>query len=507
MAVIRLFLFVVLAISATFTAAAEQAGKVLFARGVVSIIDEQDSRRGARAGAPVYEGERIVTGANGIAQIYLSDGSLLGLRADTDYRIARQRYDEEAGIGEQAGELFSGWMRYITGAIGKRNPNNVSFSTSVATIGIRGTVFQLLHVPAEGLSEFGDAAPGSYLYLEDGQLDMQSAAGTRRLGNGDVAWVALDGAAPVPAPERRQLFQRQHLLAAAQSARASNRLTTARLLKLREELAVAGALEPILAEQLADSLFVQVGGLSLFAPEGSFSSFAAGGENLKYVDLFGERLVTGARGDSAIGDGSQDALIIRQGARPVAVGSAVLGGISQVHWGIWRAGDYLAGNTFNGPYSSSADWHYVMGSFAVADPQVLASRLDGTFNYRYVGGTPLGKASTGILPGDSTSFATVQGGQLQVDFGGNSLNANIGLSLPGTGNVAVSGGGTIGQFYTGGVGLADGTATVNGNIQGLFTGPAAEGAISTLTVNDINTNSSYGGVAVFEKREPVAVLP
>lgn len=497
MAILRSVFLACLVALTSFVHAAEEAGKILFARGVVSIIDENDSRRGARTGAAVFEGERVVTGSGGIAQLYLNDGSLLGLRSNTDYHIKRQRYDEDAGIAEQAGELLSGWMRYITGAIGKTNPANVSLTTSVATIGIRGTVFQVVHVPAQGLPDFVDAEPGSYLYLEDGAIDMQSAAGSRRLGSGDVAWVALSGAPPMPAPERRQLFMRDHLGQAFRENVRDHRLMTARLLKMREELRVSGSLEQILADQIADSLFVNVAGLSLFAPGGSFSAFASGPDNLKYVDLVGQRLQVAGRGLSAVGDGSFDALFIRDGAKPLSAGSAVVGGISQVHWGIWREGTFGAFNTSSGAYTGTGDWYYVMGSFAVADPVALASRLNGTFRYSYVGGTLLGK-DTGIVAGDASSFARVLGGQLVVDFGSNAMDATLGVNLPSTGNAALTGTGSIGQFYSGTLGLADGAGTVTGNMQGLFTGPDAQGAITTVTVNDINTNSNYGGVAVFE---------
>lgn len=55
--------------------------------------------------------------------------------------------------------LLKGSLRAITGAVGKRVPANVTFSTPVATMGIRGTVIGLIYVPPEGLPELPDVAP------------------------------------------------------------------------------------------------------------------------------------------------------------------------------------------------------------------------------------------------------------------------------------------------------------------------------------------------------------
>src|SRR5690606_34239218 len=72
--------------------AAEQAGKILYSRGSVSIVHLQDRARGGRTGAPLYEGDRIVPGNGAVAQIRLSDGALFALRGSSDYQIEKQQY-------------------------------------------------------------------------------------------------------------------------------------------------------------------------------------------------------------------------------------------------------------------------------------------------------------------------------------------------------------------------------------------------------------------------------
>src|SRR5690554_3044520 len=187
--------------------AATEAGRILFARGTVSIVDGNDAARGGGTGSVFYEGDRVVTGNNSIVQLRLSDGALTALRSNSDYQVERQRFDEQEGIYEQAGKLLSGWMRSVTGTIGTRYPEKVSLGTSVATIGIRGTTYQIIHVPEQGLAEFPNLQPGSYVYLEEGQVEVSNEAGSRVIRPGQVVRIAAANVAPELTPALLSLFQ------------------------------------------------------------------------------------------------------------------------------------------------------------------------------------------------------------------------------------------------------------------------------------------------------------
>lgn len=509
MAILRFFLFLFCCLGSTLAWAQVEAGKVLFARGVVSAVDEQDARRGLRAGATVFEGERIITGRGAITQIHLSDGALLGLRGSSSYLIERQRFDEEEGLAEQAGELLSGWMRMITGAIGKSRPDNVRISTSVATIGIRGTVFQLLHVPEQGLEGFNDVEPGSYVMLEDGSVDFFNAAGSRHVRAGDVAFVGLGQQQPQPRPERRELFSRK-LQAALAAGSDTRRLRIQRF--LREQASeLSNPLASQLDREILAATFVNVGAIGTFWPSRDAVRFS-GPANLKYATLDNTRILTGMRApDDSVG---LDILEAQPGSAPVAVGQALLGGAaSQVHWGIWREGSFVALDDTLSPYAQTGDWHYVMASNIQTDPSLLLSRLNGVFRYSYVGGTPLVNNAIGGL-GTDGAVGRVLGGQMEVDFGTGDLQAQLGLALPNQSSaVGVSGVGSLDDYYGPGLSMTDGV-DVNAALRGAFVGPNAEGAVGALLVNDIGNNANYQGVVVFERTgvsgtsgEVVPVLP
>ena len=491
-----------LSLTAVVCHAADEAGKVLFSRGVVSAVDGQDSRRGLRAGDAVYEGDRIITGRAGIVQIHLSDGALLGLRGSSEYQIKTQKFEPEEGIAEQAGELFSGWMRMITGAIGRTRPDNVRVGSSVATIGIRGTVFQLIHVPEEGLEGFNDVEPGSYVMLEDGRIDFFNEAGSRRLMPGDVAFVGLANRRPLPRPDRQELFARrlQQILAFRQEQQAE-RFRTALQMHLFNQYtsSVENSLQTVLDKELVQTTFKNIGALGSYIPAGRYQRLKAGESNLELLNTDTTRLLSRMAGDP--GDGSVDLLFASGTATPLALGQTLIGGLaSQVHWGIWREGSYTAVNSVTGAYSQTGDWHYILASKVQPDPALLSARLDGTFTYSYLGGTPLTNTQglgSSVSPG---SLGSIAAGQLQVDFTNSQMQAGLALNLPNQPTqVNVFGGGTLADFYNGSLNLADGTASVVGNMKGAFVGPTAEGAIATVGISDFGSNANYQGVAAFER--------
>ena len=99
---------------------------------------------------PMAEGQRIeagaliTTGANGTTTIRFDDGQLVALSVNTAYSLSLFRFNpHKPKEGSIAASLLRGGLRTVTGIIGKSNPDEVKIKTSVATVGIRGTDFQL----------------------------------------------------------------------------------------------------------------------------------------------------------------------------------------------------------------------------------------------------------------------------------------------------------------------------------------------------------------------------
>lgn len=122
-------------------ASAAAAGKVNFASGEVTATAAGGKSRPLQKGADVFSGDTIKTG-NGRVQILFTDGGLISLQQDTQFRIDDYHFDGKTD-GSEKGifSLVKGGLRSITGLVGRTNKKNYRVETPVAYIGVRGTEF------------------------------------------------------------------------------------------------------------------------------------------------------------------------------------------------------------------------------------------------------------------------------------------------------------------------------------------------------------------------------
>ncbi|WGG51382.1 FecR family protein [Rugamonas sp. DEMB1] len=118
-------------------ALADEAGRIVFVSGEV--------RNGARAtvvGDAVQEGEELSTGKDGYVYLKTSDDGLLILRPSSRARIAAYHVDRANPANTRVKlELLSGVARSVSGSAVKQARQNFRFNTPVAAIGVRGTDF------------------------------------------------------------------------------------------------------------------------------------------------------------------------------------------------------------------------------------------------------------------------------------------------------------------------------------------------------------------------------
>ena len=127
-------------------------------------------------GAEISNGDTIRTGDGGRAQVRFSDGALISLQPTTEFRVDNYEFSNQP-TGQEKGffSLIKGGMRTITGLIGRSNRDNYKVTTSVATIGIRGTG---CYIEAE--------AKTTYFCLCYGEAAIEGAdEAHRQLGDGD----------------------------------------------------------------------------------------------------------------------------------------------------------------------------------------------------------------------------------------------------------------------------------------------------------------------------------
>jgi len=145
-------LFVVLALLFSFitpgAACAEEAeaGKTLLTNGsVLGKRAEGDVILKRRS--IIYEKDEIHVGADSKAQFRMIDKALISLHENSILQIKKYQYKEGGGRNSALLELISGGLRTITGAIGKNNKKAYELRTPLATIGIRGTHYEVQIVP------------------------------------------------------------------------------------------------------------------------------------------------------------------------------------------------------------------------------------------------------------------------------------------------------------------------------------------------------------------------
>jgi hypothetical protein len=173
-----------------------EAGRFLSVVGDVRVGRESAPQRVAQRAAEFYEGESIVTAAGALAQLRMTDGALISVRGDTEIKLERFSY---AGEQDRNASFFmsvlKGGLRTITGAIGRYNRERYRITTATATIGVRGTDFEIVHVPLQAGSR--EVPAGTYDRVFEGVTSMQDKAGVMLLVSRDqTAFAALQGTTP-----------------------------------------------------------------------------------------------------------------------------------------------------------------------------------------------------------------------------------------------------------------------------------------------------------------------
>ena len=121
--------------------AAEAAGEALLTKGAVEVEASGGAVRELKKGGEVFEGDTIRTPEKSYTVIRFSDGGKVTVRPGTVLVI-----DEYAYGGDNDGaalKLVKGGLRALTGAIAKQNPDAYRVNTPVATLGVRGTEFDV----------------------------------------------------------------------------------------------------------------------------------------------------------------------------------------------------------------------------------------------------------------------------------------------------------------------------------------------------------------------------
>ena len=211
-------------------ATAEPAGSVVLAVGAVTDTAGNGTLRQLHDGDEIYSGDFISTGDDSYADLDFEDGGRMLLHPDTQFQIQQYRYDPAAhgyalapaaqpasyaqtipgGVSTPAAppppaaplpatttsapqaehesaffRLFKGALSAISGFIGHVQHQDYAVETPVATIGIRGTGYELRYCD----SRCGTGQQGLYTGVGSGTIAVWNQAGQSLTRAGNYGFV------------------------------------------------------------------------------------------------------------------------------------------------------------------------------------------------------------------------------------------------------------------------------------------------------------------------------
>lgn len=158
--------------------AVQASAKLVNVRGEIHAVDGAGQRRRLVEGGSVYPGDIVETARGAQGVLAFRDDSRITLGSQTRFRLDNFVYDNgNAGEGRFLASILRGTVRALTGLIAKANNRNVGFSTATATIGIRGTGFDVACTgPCAG--EPGDPGTGLTLWTWLGAIEVGQSGQT-----------------------------------------------------------------------------------------------------------------------------------------------------------------------------------------------------------------------------------------------------------------------------------------------------------------------------------------
>jgi len=186
-------LMAALAAAFPLTGHAANAARVDFVTGDVKALAADGRSRPLARGAEIANGEMIDTGS-GRAQVRFTDGAQVSLAPQTQFRIDDYQFAGKTDGSEKGFfSLLKGAMRTITGVVGRSNRENYRVTTTVATIGIRGTEFSVTYGNSINVT------------TGEGSNEVCNAAGCLILNSGETAYVADANSQPVMTDKKAEI--------------------------------------------------------------------------------------------------------------------------------------------------------------------------------------------------------------------------------------------------------------------------------------------------------------
>ena len=181
-------------------ASATAAGTATLVTGHVSAATPSGEIRDIVKGGPVYEGEVLITASSSYVNIEFSDGGRVLLRPESRFQIERYQYAATSTQTQAANQpvrqesaffrLLKGGFRAVSGLIGHTRREDYAVQTPVATIGIRGTDYEVRFCQGDCNDTTPTPKDGLYAGVQSGSIALSNQGGTTTPTAGQYVYIA-----------------------------------------------------------------------------------------------------------------------------------------------------------------------------------------------------------------------------------------------------------------------------------------------------------------------------
>ena len=180
------------------------AGTATLVTGHVSAAAPSGEIRDIIKGGEVYQGEVIITSAGSYVNIAFTDGGRVLLRPETRFSIERYQYagaqTSTSGSAAQPVRqesaffrLLKGGFRAVSGLIGHTRREDYGVQTPVATIGIRGTDYEVRYCNGDCTDISPAPKDGLYAGVQSGGIGLTNGAGETVTTPGQYTFISGNG--------------------------------------------------------------------------------------------------------------------------------------------------------------------------------------------------------------------------------------------------------------------------------------------------------------------------
>ena len=180
---------VMLAAGATATHA--DKGQVTHLSGVLSAKKPDGTIRVLAERSEVATGDVLTSEKGTYANIRFSDGSQMTMKPASSVKVEKFAYQKDKPAEDSfAVTLLQGGLRLVTGVVGSRSRAKFQVGTQTATIGIRGTTFNVDDCLAGGEGCPAGSEPGIYVGVSNGSVTLSNSEGRMVLQAGQFSRIA-----------------------------------------------------------------------------------------------------------------------------------------------------------------------------------------------------------------------------------------------------------------------------------------------------------------------------